>query len=275
MVQQVITWAERSRPSLEEITKSDMIEMLHGHVPGIRVPSLLTREQCAVVVKRIRNASQTSARQYKGDLNIGTPLDIPSHWEFRYMEQPEAAWFDYFRKVGATTKRRHSLFEGIGDPLERIVGAIRKAWGATVQHVRHPKFGWRLYAGLIRSGAPALHFDWAPFDLGLSEMVLQAGANVYLSNFKRGGDLKVYRKYGMSPGDTISSGKPVVGNYDMPHSLVDGVESRTIPCEVGDFVIAPNRFLHEVTPGGEPEEKRLVLSFHMGLMCDGSLAIFS
>lgn len=275
MSQKTTQWEERTVHALEEITKSDVIEMLHGHFPGIRVPKLLTREQCALAVKRIRSTAQTKTRQYKGNLNIGTPLNIPSHWEFRYMEQPETAWFDYFRKVSATTKRRRMIFKEIGDPLERVVRAFGKIWGAPVRRARHPKYGWRLYAGLIRSGAPALHFDWAPFDLGLSEIVLQAGANIYLSNFRRGGDLKVYRKYGMRPGHSASSGEPVVGNYDMPHSLVENVESRTIPCEVGDFVIAANRFLHEVTPGGEPESNRLVLSFHIGLMCDGSLAVFS
>lgn len=275
MTQQVSMWEEQTLPTVEAITKNDLIEMMQGHVPGIRVPGVLTREQCALTAKRIRKAARVGARQYKGGLNIGTPLNIPSHWEFRYVQQSENAWFDYFKKVSVTTKRRHRLFEGIGDPLERIVCALGAAWGTPVRRVRHPKFGWRLYAGLIRSGAPALHFDWAPFDLGLSEMVLQAGANIYLSNFRRGGDLKVYRKYGMRPGNTVDSGAAVVGNYDMPHSLVEDVESRTIRCGVGDFVIAPNRFLHEVTRGDEPENRRLVLSFHIGLMCDGTLAVFS
>src|SRR5206468_6851821 len=107
------------------------------------------------------------------------------------------------------------------------------------------------------------------------EVVMQAGANVYLSNFEQGGDLKVYRKYGMSPGKKASDGEKVIGNYGLPHDLVENAESCTIECGVGDLVVAPNRFLHEVTPGNEPEADRLVLSFHVALLSNGKLVVFS
>jgi hypothetical protein len=67
----------------------------------------------------------------------------------------------------------------------------------------------------------------------------------------------------------------VVGNYDLPGSLVEGVESCVVPCRVGDLVMAPNRLLHEVTEPQIPEEDRLSLSFHLALMATGKLAIFS
>jgi len=271
-----IEWQELTLAKPEEITREHLVKMFQGEVAGIRIPNLLSVEQCEQVVAKLRSGTSSRGRRYRGDLNIGTVLNIPSHWEFAYVLNSEAAWQDYFRKVPAMTRLRRKLFAGIGDPVDRLVNRFGKAWGAGVHRARHPQFGKQLYLGLIRSGAPKLHFDWAPFDLpGGSEVVMQAGANVYLSNFPQGGDLKMYRTLGMNKGHSIASGEKVIGNYDLPHSLVEDVQSHTIRCGVGDFVIAPNRFLHEVTPGNAPQEDRLTLSFHVAWVGNGTLALFS
>lgn len=266
-------WREQTIDRLEALDRRGLVEMFHGHIPGIRIPALLSPEECARATARIKSARV--GRKYAGALNIGTPLEIPSHWELVYTEENEAAWFTYFRRVGCFTKQRKKIFAGMLDPLDQITLSLGRAWGAPVKRVRHPIYGWRLYAGLIRSGAPRLHFDWAPFDLGLGDLILQAGANLYLSNFAHGGDLRMYRRYGMDLGAHAASGAQVIGNYDLPRVMIEGAESATIECGVGDFIVCPNRFLHEVTPGDEPEENRLVLSFHIGLMTDGTLAVFS
>ncbi len=273
---QLSVWQENTLPDLAELTRDQIVAMFQGDVAAIRTPKFLTREECETAVNRIRQNTADRARQYKGNLNIGTALNINSHWEFEYRVEDQSAWVDYFKKVGPTTRKRKELFAEIGDPVERIVKIFRNAWGAPVKRAVHPDFGRQLYVGLLRTGAPRLHFDWAPYDLpSLKDVVMQAGANVYLANFDIGGDLTVYRQYGMTKGNKESSGEQIVGNYDLSHSLVQGVEACTVPCRVGDFVIAPNRFLHEVTPGDSAEENRLVLSFHVAWMGDGSLTVFS
>jgi hypothetical protein len=267
------TWDIMTFDREHGLTRHELLQMFHGEVAGIRMPEFLTPDQCATVVARLKGIAKQKARRYKGNLNIGTVLDVPSHWEFTYVIEDSAAWHPYFAKVGPTTRLRRHLFRDIGDPVDRVTEMLAKAWGAPVYRMR--KFGKKLYAGLIRSGAPKLHFDWAPWDLGKFEVVMQAGLNIYLANGSTGGDLKVYRTYGMSKGNTLSSNQAVVGNYDLPQALVQGVKSATIPCRAGDLVVAPNRFLHEVTETDGPEQNRLSLSFHIALMADGSLAIFS
>jgi len=225
-------WTAINRNSLREITRDDLVKMFQGEVAGIRIPRFLNPVQCDLVMDRLKKANRNS-RQYEGDLNIGTVLDIASHWEFTYRLGDDAkAWDDYFRKVGPTTALRRRLFADVGDPVDYIVEALGRAWGKPVQ--RMCKFGRKLYTGLVRSGAPRLHFDWAPFDLPAMEVVGQGGVNVYLFNGRTGGDLKVYRKYGMTKGNTEASGEEIVGNYDLPRSSVEGVESYTLECRTGD-----------------------------------------
>jgi hypothetical protein len=269
-------WSESSSKAHQTLKRDDLLRLFHGEVAGIRIPAFLSSEQCHLVVGRLQEVTQRRARQYRGPpggLNIGTVLDIESHWEFMYVLENDAAWKNYFRKVAATTRLRRRLFAGVGDPVDRVAAMLAKAWGAPVGRLR--KSGKQLYAGLIRSGVPQLHFDWAPFDIPEREVVMQAGLNIYLHNGRTGGDLKVYRTYGMTRGNTASSGSEVIGNYGLPHSLIEGVESRTIACRVGDLVVAPNRLLHEVTPTNIPHQQRLSLSFHVAWMNGGNLAVFS
>ena len=272
----VTAWRELTLSRLSLVTKSDLVRMFQGDVAAMRIPQLLSENECQEVVSKITEVAATKARPYETGLNIGSALDIDSHWEFEYTNKGATAWTEYFKKVGPTTQLRRRLFAELGDPVGQVIRIFRQAWGAPVRRALHPDFNRRLYAGLLRTGTPKLHFDWAPYDFpALKDVVMQAGANIYLSNFVTGGDLTVYRTYGMTKGNKESSGEKVIGNYDMPHSLVEGVESCTVECGVGDFVIAPNRFLHEVTPGDSAERDRLVLSFHVAWMGDGSLAVFS
>jgi hypothetical protein len=266
-------WREKTIETLDEITRSDIIAMFQGKIPGIRVPKSVSQQRCEVAVDRIRGTHD--GRRYLGNLNIGTLLSIPSHWEMGYINASEKAWFEYSRRTSYFTKLRRQPFAGMPDPYDEITRALGRAWGSPLTRLRHPRYGFRLHAGLIRSGAPRLHFDWAPFDLGAHDIVLQGGANLYLANFREGGHLKNYRRYGMNPGATAGSGEKVIGNYGLSDEMVAGAESATIECGVGDFVLCPNRFLHEVTPGSEPEENRIVLSFHVGLLSNGTLAVFS
>lgn len=269
-------WQEITLPKLDQITRDQIVAMFQGQAAAIRTPEFLSPAQCKNVVNKIRQVAKKRSRQYETGLNIGTALAIDSHWEFEYTSKGQLAWSDYFKKVGPTTRLRRELFAETGDPVDRVISIFREAWGAPVRRARHPEFNRQLYVGLLRTGAPKLHFDWAPYDFpALKEVVMQAGANIYLSNFNVGGDLTMYRTYGMTKGHKEASGEAVIGNYDIPHSAVDGVESRTVPCRIGDFVIAPNRFLHEVTTGDVAEENRLVLSFHVAWMGDGSLTVFS
>lgn len=274
-------WNAQTLSGPEELNKQILIETLLAESGGVRIPGFYSPEACKRVVVKLLEVARTKGRRYKADpksgvsLNIGTVLDIPPHWEFEYVLEDENAWQGYFSRVGPTTRLRKRLFSDIGDPVERVSEMLSKVWGASVQRVRHPKFGRKLYAGIIRSGAPKLHFDNAAFDLPGTEILGQAGANIYLKNFTQGGDLVTYRTFGKDKGNTLSSGKKPIGNYDLSPSLVEGVESCTVPCRQGDFILTPNHLLHEVTPGDGPEDDRLVLSFHLIWLKNGSLAIFS
>lgn len=267
-------WSYKTFQRGHVLTRPELLEMFQGEVAGIRIPGFLSSDDCASVVQQLKEKARGRSRQYKGGLNIGTAFDI-NHWEETYIVESERAWHGYFRKVGSTTRLRRQIFRKakVFDPVDQVVQMLAMGWGAPVS--RLSKCGKKMYAGMIRSGAPKLHFDNGLFDVGEIEVVGQGGINIYLANGKRGGDLRVYRKYGMTKGNHASSKNVVIGNYDLAHSLVDGIEACTIPCRVGDFVVAPNRFLHEVTPPAQGEENRLSLSFHLALLANGKLAIFS
>lgn len=234
----------------------------------------MTKSECQIAAENINRETLKISRKYKGiKMNIGTNLDVPSHWEFRYTG---ANWNDYFSKVKPAKALRRKLFSHSPDPITIIIKILRNAWGRAVRIAKHPTYNKEMYAGIIRSGAPKLHFDWAGFDLPGMQIVAQAGANIVISNFKKGGNLLMYQTYGMKEGNTIDSGERVIGNYDLPRQMVEGVEMQEIEYEIGDLIIAPNRFLHEVTKlNDEPEDNRIMLSTHIALMVDGSLALFS
>jgi hypothetical protein len=269
-------WTSKNFAQNEQPVRSDFVEMFLGEIPGIQIQEVLPEKACRAIVKKINTFMANKARSYKGDLNIGTVLNFPSHWELEYIKGGKQAWQNYFKKVKTTNQLRKELFSECGDPIFKLQSILRKAWNGPVHVAKHPTYKKDLYAGLIRSGAPRLHFDWGRYDLPGLEIVAQAGANIPLSNFQRDGDLVVYRKLGMERGKDASSGSKVVGNYDLPHDLVANVESHKIEYGIGDLIIAPNRFLHEVTDNGqEPQTNRILLSVHVAWMGDGSLALFS
>jgi hypothetical protein len=258
--------------TVQELTRESLIETFGGNnIAGVRLPGFLSSEQCAGITEHVRAEEEGRSRAYtRIDLDAATP--IPSHWEIKHNDDDtEATWYRrYLEKVSVATEARRRL---IGDVAERIVDCLQRAAGVPVTPMT--KFGMPMFFGMIRKGAPWLHFDWAPFDINEPKVLGQAGLNLYFNNGSAGGDLKVYRRLGMSKGNTASSGKLPIGNYGLPHSLVEGVESSVIPCRTGDLVIAPNRFLHEVTPTQIPADQRLTLSFHLAWMASGHICVFS
>lgn len=205
---------------------------------------------------------------------MGTALGIPSHWELAYTRS-DAELNEYFARVHEADELRRLVFAKTGDPLQIIVALLKQAWPGPVMIAIHPKTGRQFYAGIIRSGAPKLHFDNARYDVSPPlNCVSQLGLSIHLQSGGSGGHLKVYRGRGKDRGNTVASGRTPVGNYDLPYSSVEGLESDVIPCEPGDLVVTPNRLLHEVTPCERPDE-RLTVAAHIALMVDGSLALFS
>lgn len=281
MESMAMAWKAQTLASPEGLNQKIIRQTLLAESAGIRIPKLYSPEACERIVGNLQNVARARGRRYKagpdqgGSLNIGTVLDIPPHWEFEYILEDETAWSDYFPRVGPTTRLRKRIFSEIGDPVELVTEMLGRAWGSRIERLRHPKFRRKLYAGIIRSGAPRLHFDNAAFDLPGTEILGQAGANIYLKNFVRGGDLVTYRTFGKEKGHKLNSGLSPVGNYDLPASLVEGTQSCLVPCRQGDFILTPNHLLHEVTPGDGSEEDRLVLSFHLVWLKSGALAIFS
>lgn len=256
----------------EEVSRELLEAVFHGDVPGLRLRGFYSESECRTVVERLRGL-ESGSKKYQG-LDLGTVLGIPSHWEFAYTGPPNE-WESYFPLVGPANALRRELFAGLPDPVRAVSELFGEAWShSPVPNATHPRYGREVYAGLVRTGVPKLHCDWARWDFPSLPVVMQAGWNVYLQNPGPGGDLKMYRRLWTHPGEKADSGASRVGNYDLPRELVADVEAETIPCRTGDLVLAPNRFLHEVTPCADPESRTTVAG-HLVWLQDGSIAQFS
>jgi hypothetical protein len=263
-------WTHLSPTLGEDVTAEMLKAVFHGEVSGLRLERVYTPEELESVARAV--LGERRGVKYEG-LELGSALGVRSHWDYRYTLGREA-WREYFPKAREAEAARKALFSEVGDPLEVVEATLRRIWPGPVGRMRHPRLGRELFAGMLRTGAPRLHFDWAPFDLEERDVVGQLGWNFYVFNPGPGGDLKMYRTLGLKPGNTRASGLEPVGNYDLPRELVAGAESDVIPCRTGDMVLAPNRFLHEVTPC-DYEDQRLTVAAHVAWMRDGSLRLFS
>jgi hypothetical protein len=259
----------------ETLDRELLMMVMQGEVSAVRLKNFLRPSEVSAVLENL-STHLRGAREYSGTASNLTAFPLPSHWEFRY--QVDGNWNDYFSRVAAADElRREVFFSALGeDPLERVADLLAQAWPGRVKRARHPKWGRPMYVGVLRSGCPKLHFDWARYDFEPPlDAAMQAGWSVHLRKGGAvGGELKMYRTYGVAPGNTVTSGRQPVGNYDLPRSLVDGVQSNVVPCEPGDWVLAANRLLHEVLPADRCEE-RLAFAGHVAWMRNGELWQFS
>ena len=263
-------WTHLTLGHGQTLTAELLMAAFHGDVSALRLPALYGEADMAQVAGKV--ASSGGADRYVG-LDLGSPLGVPTHWELRYTRNA-AGWAEHFAKLRTADLARRRLFAKTGDPAAALVGMLQRVWPGKVSRMRHPRYGRELFFGLLRSGVPELHYDWAPFDLEEPNVVAQLGWNLYVFNPGPGGDLKMYRTMGMTPGNREDSGLEPVGNYGLSPELVEGVESDVVLCRTGDVVLAPNRFLHEVTPCLYGDQ-RLTLTAHVALMRDGSLRLFN
>ncbi len=255
----------------DRLTYEVLVGCFRGEVPGIRIPGFYDQPELEAVLTCIEKRVE-SARDYQA-IDLGTVYGVPSHWEFEYTE---GDWDSYWGKADAGEAMRREDFSSVGDPVGTWTALLSAAWPQDVVRARHPSTGRMLYAGLVRSGAPLLHFDRAPFDFPDfgRDVAWQLGINIILREGGCGGDLRVYRQLGMAPGNTADSGESPVGNYGLSERLVEGIPSDDIPCRAGDLVITGNFFLHEVTPCTMPS-RRLTVSTHAVWLRDGTIALFS
>lgn len=275
------SWRHETIDADAPMSQEMLRRALVGEIPGIRIPGVIGPEVCETVLGNLVAFSKQRAA-YAGGLNIGSALAdgvdenakaVKSHWELRYMNA--MTWEEYGARKPGWESRRESLTKGVAPDLLCIVQhRLQAAWPGEVTRARHPVTGQELYAGILRPGAPKLHADWAADDIRGMPAVHQIGISIYIRNQGPGGDLRVFRTLVAGPGNTANSGLVPVGNYDLPYSIVDGAEYDVIPVNAGDMIIAPNRYLHDVTPCPD-ESLRMAFGVHAVMLLDGTLALFS
>lgn len=267
-------WTHETLRDPSQLTTEVLKAMFHGELSGIRIPEFISEEARIAAVSGIAAETETETRYREIESDLGTKTGIPSHWEFHYTGRD---WCEYYPLVEVANEKRKQLFGEWGDPVELVTEMLQSVWHSKVGIAMHPSSGKSLYAGLIRNGVPKLHVDWVHWDMPGFDAVMQAGWSIYLNNPGPGGDLAVYRVLGMEPGLTAENARHssgVIGNYGLPRDLIRKAEVDVIPCQPGDWVITPNRFLHEVTPCPVPNE-RMSIAAHVAWMGDGTLAQFS
>lgn len=263
-------WTHLVLATGQSLTYGMLMRAFLGEVSGLLLPKVYSECEMRDVASAVLCANE--GFEFK-ELGLGSALGMHSHWEYRYLKS-ESEWPEYFEAGAKANATRKKLFAKVGDPVEAMLAMLMRAWPGRVSRLRHPRLGRPMHAGMMRTGAPLMHYDWARHDLNDSDVLAQLGWNLYVFNPGPDGDLVMYRKLGEAPGNTAASGAPLVGNYDLPRSEVRDVERDVLYARTGDMVFVPNRYWHEVTPCAY-ENERLTVAAHVVLLRDGSLGVFS
>jgi len=260
------SWPHVALRGSERLRRGHLEALLDGDLSGVTIDGVFSVEACSRTRASIEERAHGTG--YAG--NLGSVLTVPSHWPLKYEQHDDpTAWLSYFENVPSWhALRKQVLVPALGeDPLDVFVALLRSAWNGPVEPARHPLYGRELYAGIIRSGAPRLHFDYGSYDLGLS-CDGQFGMTLILNALPCAVQ-RNYRVLGAAPGKYAPA--TPTGNYDLPRSMVAGAEMDEIPTPTGSLSLLSNRYLHEVLDC----EGRLTFAIHVARLKDGRLVYFS
>ncbi len=169
---------------------------------------------------------------------------------------------------------RSRVFGRESEPIN-LIRILFERWHGDLDFAKLPKessgtyCGRRLYAGLIRSGFPELHFDWVEKDLEGYRADSQLGWSLYLDSPNEGGNLRIYKK------TFWELGEERFGNYGFSNLETRDVDSVEVECDPGDRVILRSSFLHEVSKPRNLECQRWSVAAHVAVHSNGNLRLFS
>ena len=233
------------------------------HLVGATITDFVTASACEQAMQRLSNRKD---RLYDGPAaeTLGTSLGI-SAWEARYPgingkpADGVASWNEYFNSVPDWDRERREIFTPCfgDDPMDLIENVVANGLGKPVERARHPRYGRRMGAGLVRTGAAKAHWDYAKDDVGLNA-IGHIGVVLVLST----GDDPIQRvwDYQAEPDDE--------GNYDSFDLCLNKQLTPSLDLEtpVGSLCFLSARYLHEIL---DDPDGRCTLACHIAWLEDG------
>ena len=231
------------------------------------VRNLINREAISEIMGRLHafTARGTEGEVAYEDIDLNSYIPIPSHWDVRY---GKPTWQEYCDSIPQAIQRRAEIFRQT-DPLQLASDIIRPA-GPRIPNATHPTLGFELYAGLIRSGCPSLHYDWCVEDIENFRAVAQLGWSIYLNTDPAGTQVRVYDMHRKD----LRSEFRRQGNYGFDQSCVQDLTFCEATCFPGDFMILNTQYLHQVVNSGSCDVRWSVAA-HVAIQENGSMCQFS
>jgi hypothetical protein len=162
-------------PINEPLTPEMVDDLANPESPlvAITINDVVPKSACEKVVKALHSESWS---KYSGSAaSLASPIGS-SAWDYRYNQHGQSlsnssdAWIEYLDGVDDWDSQRAEKFVPFfgTDPNDIVSSIICNATGCPILRAEHPRLGRRMGAGMVRTGVPDPHFDWARYDLGLN-----------------------------------------------------------------------------------------------------------
>jgi hypothetical protein len=249
---------------------SFLLSLASNEIAAIQIPQFLSEEELALVVENMRK--QTVA-WYANKENKQGRIGI-SATEYHYKEDGKRTYFDLAPQAAAN---RDQIFEGIPNPIGRIIKLFSEQYGvsiATEPSMQDAEY----FAGIVRAmGAKStLHFDYAQNQLpgwSVSDTEEQFGLVLHLQAATEGGELSVYNRPWEPEDESNNKDIGQKGTYGFTEGFLGDTPHATVKPSAGDLIVFRSRNFHQVEDI-KSDNPRLTLTVFMSLK-DGALYLWS
>ncbi|WP_250301018.1 hypothetical protein [Streptomyces sp. A 4/2] len=250
--------------SLENPTRSDLLRLAAGTLAAVRIPAHLRDVDCKALVQALDSHefdTYDERRIYPPVMKLG-----PAVFDY-YLDDGIR---DEYWEHAAESRRTWKQLVGDHDPLDLLVGELRRIWGGSVEPATVD--GRELFVGMVRelTGGARMHFDELMREFpGVldQQLVAQFGFNCYIAVPDDGGELVVYRRR-WKPSDEAHR----VG-YGWSESVAADEPRVEIKPGLGDSIWFDSRNFHAIKPNSEG--RRLSLSFFCGVTTENKIVLWS
>jgi len=257
-------------PKEAAVICSLLLSLASNEIGAIQISQFLSSEELAIVVENMRKQSiawYTNKEHKQGRIGI-------SATEYHHRDGGKQM---YFNLAPQNSVIRDEIFEGIPNPIDRIVKLFSDKYGvsiATEQSMQNAQY----FAGIIRAmGAKStLHYDSAPTQLPgwtVSDSEEQFGLVLHLQTATKGGELTVYNRPWVQEDDLHNNDIGQKGTFGFTDGFLGDTPHATVVPKAGDLIVFRSRNFHQVEDITS-DEPRLTLTVFMSLK-DGSLYLWS
>lgn len=246
-------------PIDDKISETSLKRLFSGEIYAIVIPNYVEKSTCIHAAKQLLD---NRIREYSNAPGIGR-IGL-SFYETQVNKETERRYFDL---AISNINHLRGVFAPFLSPIDKLRLEVDEAWPYGAKLGTHN--GNKMFAGLCRALEPGKgilpHEDKFERDTPLNDshtpVKSQIGANIYLQNGTKGGDIELYKQSLDTPDyDRLRGNSYGISRNLLPPPLIQ------IHPEEGSLVLFNSRRLHAVTP--TEDKLRLTVACFVGYRGD-------